>query len=115
MAGNFKSPESFFGHQSTGNPSDVSRSWSKWLQQFDFYMLASEKNEKAGEVQVAILLTILGPQGQEIFETFDITEDEKKDIDAVKAKFTSHFKPQTCEVFERFKFFMSHTKRRRTI
>jgi hypothetical protein len=86
------------------NPSETSRKWTKWLEQFNFYMLASEKSKKDGEMQVAILLTLLGPQGQEIFRTFSLSNDDRKDIQKVKDAFTKHFTPQVKTVYESYKF-----------
>ena len=88
----------------SSNPSEASRNWNAWLEQFDYYMLATEKNSKPGEVQVATLLTLLGAQGQEIFRTFSLSADQKKNIKTVKKAFTKHFTPQVKVVFERFKF-----------
>ena len=98
--GGLKPPASFIN--STDNPSETSRSWKAWLEQYEFYMVATEKNGKDGSIQVATLLTLLGAQGQEIFRTLDIAD--RKDIDEVKKAFTTHFNPQVKTVFERFKF-----------
>ena len=96
-------PPGNFINNST-NPSEASRNWSKWLEQYDFYMIATEKATKSEEIQVATLLTLLGAQGQEIFRTFSLTETERKDISKVKKAFTDHFAPQVKVVYERFKF-----------
>ena len=98
--GGLKPPASFVN--STDNPSETSRSWKAWLEQYDFYMIATEKTKKDGEIQVATLLTLLGAQGQEIFRTLNIAD--RKDIAEVKKAFTEHFNPQVKTVFERFKF-----------
>ncbi|XP_067939984.1 uncharacterized protein [Watersipora subatra] len=67
-------------------------------------MLATEKSTKGGEIQVAILLTLLGPQGQEIFRTFNPPEEDPKDIEKVKEAFTRHFTPQVKTIYEWYKF-----------
>ena len=89
---------------SSTNPSEVSRSWAKWPKQFDYYMVATEKSKKSGEIQVATLLTLLGASGQENFRTFDISDDDRKDLKKVKDAFAKHFSPQVKTVYERFKF-----------
>ena len=78
--GSLKPPSNFLLNSSSQNPSDASRSWTAWLEQFEFYMLATEKNTKSEEVQVATLLTVLGAQGQELFRTFDLTDENRKKI-----------------------------------
>ena len=38
---------------------EVANSWQKWVEQYDFYMKAKEKDMKDSDVQVAILLTVV--------------------------------------------------------
>ena len=45
--------------------SEVANSWQKWVEQYDFYMKAMEKDMKY-EVQFAILLKLLGAEAMEI-------------------------------------------------
>ena len=87
------------------NPSDTSRTWTAWIEQFDFYMAATEKHKKDESIQVATLLTILGAQGQELFRTFDLSADDKKKIAPVKEAFRKYFSPKVKEEFERYKFY----------
>ncbi|KAF6032717.1 hypothetical protein EB796_008965 [Bugula neritina] len=103
--GALRPPSNFLLANSSQNPSDASRNWLAWLEQFDFYMLAAEKNSKPEEVQVATLLTILGAQGQELFRTFDLSEENKKKIAEVKGAFSRYFAPKIKEEFERYKFY----------
>ena len=49
-------------------------------------MVATEKNEKSEEVQVATLLNQLGHEGQELFKTFDMTDENRKKIKEVKKR-----------------------------
>ncbi|KAF6026232.1 hypothetical protein EB796_015460 [Bugula neritina] len=100
--GGLRPPGNFIN--SSTNPSETSRNWAKWLEQYDFYMIATEKAGKSQEIQVATLLTLLGAQGQEIFRTFSLTNAERKNIETVKKAFTDHFAPQVKMVYERFKF-----------
>ena len=103
--GGLRAPGNFLKQLSSSNPSEASRSWTNWLQQYDFYMIASEKNEKSEEVQVATLLTLLGEEGQELFRTFTLSDTDRKKISNVKEAFTNHFAPRVKEEFERFKFY----------
>lgn len=104
--GGLKAPGNFLKQlNNTANPSEASRSWTNWLQQFDFYMVASEKDAKDETVQVATLLTLLGEEGQELFRSFEITDPNRKKIKNVKEAFTKYFAPRVREEFERFKFY----------
>jgi hypothetical protein len=80
MAENMKAPGNFFltVDENLSDPSSTARNWAAWLQQFEFYMLATEKNIKEDEIQVATLLTILGAQGQEEFERYKFYRREQK-------------------------------------
>jgi len=58
--------------------------WKKFLAQWQNFELATGLDKKPSEVRVATLLSIIGEDGQEKYEsfTFDNIED-KKDIDFV--------------------------------
>jgi hypothetical protein len=103
--GGLKQPGNFFLLEGNTDPGETSRNWTSWLQQYDFYMLATEKSKKAQDIQVATLLTILGAQGQEIFRTFDLSDEDQRDITKVKKAFTDYFSPRVKEEFERYRFY----------
>lgn len=103
--GSLRPPSNFLASCSTQNPSDTSRSWTSWLEQFDFYMTATEKDAKDEGIQVATLLTILGAQGQELFRTFELSETDRKKIKPVKDAFKRYFAPKVKEEFERYRFY----------
>jgi len=44
--GALRPPSKFLIANVSQNPSDACRNWLAWLEQFDFYMLAAEKNSK---------------------------------------------------------------------
>ena len=83
----------------------VATSWLKWYEQFDFHMKATERNTKNSDVQVAILLTVLGVEAMDIDHSFEwVTAVDKNDIVIVKAKFKAYFRPRVNETYERYKF-----------
>ena len=51
--------------------SELASGWKQWAEQYDFYMKATEKDKKDSDVQVAILLTLLGPDSMDIFRSFE--------------------------------------------
>ncbi|XP_067950359.1 uncharacterized protein [Watersipora subatra] len=103
--GSLRPPANFLAGFSAQNPSEANRSWAACLEQYDFYMSATEKNAKDESVQVATLLTILGAKGQELFRTFDLLETNRKKVESVKDAFTNYFAPKVKEGFERYKFY----------
>ena len=50
---------------------DLASGWLRWIERFQLYMLATEKTTKPGPVQVAMLLTLMGPEVIDIFRTFE--------------------------------------------
>lgn len=79
--------------------------WETWVSQYDFYMRATEKDKKSGPIQVATLLTLLGPDGMEVFRSLRFDRDEDKDdIGIVKTKLGAHYMPRKNETFERYQF-----------
>ena len=64
---------------------EVATNWQKWSEQFDFYMKATEKDAKGSDIQVAILLTLLGTEAMDIYRSFEwVTAADNDDIEIVK-------------------------------
>ena len=42
-----------------------------WKSGFEFYMWATESDQKSDKIKASILLTCIGECGREIYETFD--------------------------------------------
>lgn len=82
---------------------NVAETWRKWIQKFENYMIASEKNTKPDVSKIAIFLNLLGDEGFEIYNTFKFT----KEVEYTKVieKFTEYCTPRKNVVFERYKFF----------
>ncbi|KAJ8880675.1 hypothetical protein PR048_017145 [Dryococelus australis] len=60
----------------TGN---VAENYCKFKQKYELYILASGGTKQSPEIQTAILLTIVGEEGLEIFNTSDLSAEDKKD------------------------------------
>ena len=60
---------------------DLSVGWQRWVERFDCYMIANERDKKAGGIQVATLLMPMGPEAMDVYRSFDWgSEAEKHDI-----------------------------------
>ena len=57
---------------------NISESWKFFKQQFDIYMVSTEKSKKPEKVKTAILLRCLGPQAIRIFNTFYFANEAEK-------------------------------------
>ncbi|XP_077536748.1 uncharacterized protein LOC144149087 [Haemaphysalis longicornis] len=78
--------------------------WDDWLQSYNWYATAVQIHKKAPEVQVAKLMTVIGPEVQSIYKTFARTEEERKHVEVVKKKFKEYFTPRTNLAYERYRF-----------
>lgn len=90
------------------NPADK---WIKFKQKFEIFLKASGKSKETDDVKIAILLSALGDEGIEIYNTFQFEEkkdDDNKKIDLtlndVIKKFDDHTSPLKNVTFETFKF-----------
>jgi hypothetical protein len=90
---------------------DLPSKWALWKKQFMWYLKATKKNKDDEDVQVGVLLTLLGQEGLRIYETFTWTTagDENK-IAPVLVKFDGHFQPRKSQTFERYKFLTRHQR-----
>ncbi|XP_037031287.1 uncharacterized protein LOC119070876 isoform X2 [Bradysia coprophila] len=83
---------------------DLESNWKKFRQEFDIYMMASEKNQKSSEIQAALLLNMIGEYGRQLFNYFEMNDTDKKDVDKILAKFEEICVPKKNVVMERLKF-----------
>ena len=80
--------------------------WRKWKQELDFYLQATEKDKKDNKVKSSILLTCIGPQGREIYNTFNFEQyEDKMNIQLLIKKFDEHCLPKKNVTLLRHKFF----------
>ncbi|XP_057305378.1 uncharacterized protein K02A2.6-like [Hydractinia symbiolongicarpus] len=82
-----------------GEPTSVGQRWTKWQTSLKYYILASGVRDD--ERKRAILLHMIGPNCQEIFETFS---DPGTTFEEALHKFDEHFSVKKNIPFERHKF-----------
>ncbi len=105
MSGSLKTPDPF-----SFESRDLAANWGIWRRQFEWYLVATRSGLNVDEeMLVGVLLTLLGAEGLKIYDTFVFTDaDDARKITPVLDKFTAHFEPRRCEVYERFKFLRRH-------
>jgi len=90
--------------------------WNVWYRKFNNYELATEKIEKSDEVKVAILLTVVGDEGTNVFNTLKVDDKcgvpGKVDYNSVIQLFIKHFSREKNIVYERCCFLMHNRKER---
>ncbi|KAG8184341.1 hypothetical protein JTE90_006744 [Oedothorax gibbosus] len=67
-------------------------------------MEAAGHTTKTKQVQLAILLNVIGEEAVEVFNTFDLTVEEQKDYGKVLGAFENYAKPRKNVVVERYIF-----------
>lgn len=78
--------------------------WKDWKERWKCYTVATELDKKSKEVQVSVLLTVIGAEAHKVFNTFQLTEVQKKDPDAVLEAFGKYCEPISNTAFERYRF-----------
>lgn len=87
---------------------NMEKRWKDWIQQFNWYSTAVQLQRKAPEIQAATLMSSLGLEAAEIFNTFNLTEQEETNVTVIKQRFTAYFTPRTNITYERYMFNRLH-------
>ena len=85
---------------------NISENWKKFKQKFTNYEIATGINKKETATRVATLLTVIGNDAIDVFNTitWDAEGDDTK-IEKVLQKFEEHCEPKKNVSYERYKFF----------
>lgn len=71
----------------------------------DWYSSATQLNKKPQDVQAASFMPAIGSEVLEIFNNFNSSGDQQKDVAFLKTKFEASFTPKTNISFERYNLF----------
>ena len=86
------------------NDSNAAEKWSEWKEMWEHYIVASKVNKEEGDVQVAALLTAIGPEARKVFKTWNLSATERKDIKGVIELFDNYCNPRKNIPFEHYLF-----------
>ncbi|GBM72478.1 hypothetical protein AVEN_103961-1, partial [Araneus ventricosus] len=84
---------------------NVSENWKKFKQRFFIYLEASEKINKPDKLKVALLLTTMGEDCLDIYNSFGLSAEDSEKFDIVIKSFDDYFSPKKNTVIARYKFF----------
>lgn len=84
---------------------NVSENWTKWKKKFETYLIATESDKKLDGIKIAIFMHTIGEDAVEKYETFTISENDKKSYDKIIEAFDSFCVPKKNESVCRYKFF----------
>jgi hypothetical protein len=67
---------------------NISENWKKWKQEFQFYLTATEMDKKCLKLKCSLLLTIIGDDALDVYNTFDFTDEaDRLKLDVLLQKF----------------------------
>lgn len=85
-----------------GNCAD---NWKRFKQSYDIFEIAAEIKSKPEEVRIATFLNTIGNEALEVFNSFDLSTNERNSYDSIINAFEVFCKTRVNETYERFKFF----------
>ena len=74
--------------------------WEKWFQRFERFRSASGLAEKEEEIQINYLIYCIGSVADEILDSLNITNEQKKEYASVTKKLKRYFIPKRDFIFE---------------
>jgi len=81
------------------------KNWQLFHQAWQNYEVATKLSIKPNAQRLATLLTVIGQDALEVYNTFDFTEaNNVRDIETVLSKFKAYCSPETNVTYERFVF-----------
>ena len=80
--------------------------WCKWIRRFERFRVASVLNKRDEESQVNTLIYSIGDEADDILQSFDLNDADRKKYKSVKDKFEEHFVIKRNVIFERARFNM---------
>ena len=65
--------------------------WPTWLQRFERFRRASKLSDDPQPRQVDSLIYTMGEKAEDIFKSFNLSDEDSVDYDVVANSFTDHF------------------------
>jgi len=76
--------------------------WKQFKREWTYCETATKINKEEGTVRVAHLLNVIGKEGQDMFETFALSEDDCSDITKILKEFEARCTPVTSVIYKRY-------------
>ena len=78
--------------------------WRFFWQKFDLFLTASGATAKPEATKCAMFLHAIGDEALKVFNSFNLTESEQKNLSIIKQKFVEYCTPRKNVVYERYLF-----------
>ena len=79
--------------------------WKRFREDFDIFLISTEKEGKKDSVKIALLLNCAGRGLVDIFNTLTLVAEDKKKFDKVVEGLDNYFEPKKYITYERHMFF----------
>lgn len=89
---------------------NIAENWKRFKRSFEIFLTAIECNNKPDATKIALFRNVLGEDGNDAYDSFTLTADERKVYVTVISAFDAFCKPKTNEVYERFVFYQRNQK-----
>ena len=88
---------------------NVKENWRRFKRSFERYLdalnsIQAKKEPLTDEAKIALLLNVAGEASEDVFEQFNLTEDEKKNYNKVITAFEDYCCPKSNSTYLRYKF-----------
>ena len=80
---------------------DLANAFKKFREHAEF-MLGGPLEKKSEEAKCNYLMLWMGEKGREIFSTWELTQDQKKDLNSYFEGFEKYCKPKSNTIYSRF-------------
>lgn len=91
--------------ETMGEDGDMAANWREWKKTFDYYMIASGKENATSREKCALFLHIIGKGGREIFEELYLDNETENDYEKLVYKFELYYDPACSVNNQRHEFF----------
>ena len=78
--------------------------WKQFKRDWSYYETAAKIDKEDSPVRVAHLLNVIGKDGQDMLDTFSLTETDQKDIAKVLQEFETRCTSVTNVIYKRYVF-----------
>ncbi|KAI4459841.1 hypothetical protein MML48_6g00007389 [Holotrichia oblita] len=90
--------------------SNVALNWERFKRKFDIYIEAFYEGNVAESKKIAMFLHVLGDEGYEIYTSFNMKEEDMKQLNYIIDRFDEHFTAKVNITYERYTFFNRNQK-----
>lgn len=83
---------------------NLSENWRRFKRDFEIFMIASQFEEEQDKTKIARFLNAVGLEAREVYETFNLTTEQKTKYGEVIQAFASFCEPKKNTTYERYMF-----------